>query len=61
LAKSKITVITYKYVLLVGKPEGNKPLRSRWTYNIKIVIGEIVWARMGWTGLAQNRDKPSVP
>jgi hypothetical protein len=44
LAKPKIIVITYKYVLLVGKPEGNRQLgrlRSRWVYNIKIDLGRI--------------------
>jgi hypothetical protein len=34
------------YSLLMGKPEGNKPLgrpRRRWVDNIKMNIGEIRW------------------
>jgi hypothetical protein len=34
------------YRLLVGKPEGKRPLgrpRQRWVDNIKMDLGEIVW------------------
>jgi hypothetical protein len=43
------------YRLLVGKPEGKRPL-YRWIYNIKMCLGEI---RCGgyWIGLIQDRDK----
>jgi hypothetical protein len=48
------------YGILVGKPEGNKPL-GRQIYklvdNIKIDIGDIVWDGVDWIGLAQDRDK----
>jgi hypothetical protein len=46
------------YGLLVGKPEGKKPLgrlRHRWTYNIKMDLLEIGLSVMDWTGLAQDR------
>jgi hypothetical protein len=48
------------YGLLVGKPEGKRPLgrpRRRWVDNIKIDLGEIGWGGLGWIGLAQDRDK----
>jgi hypothetical protein len=48
------------YRLLVGKPEGKRPLgrpRRRWVDNIKIYLLEIGWARVDWMGLAQDRDK----
>ena len=37
------------YRILVGKPEGRRPLRrlgSRWEHSIKIDIQEVVWSRM---------------
>jgi hypothetical protein len=46
--------------LLVGKPEGKRPLRRpRCTqeHNIKIVLKEIGWGDMGWINLAQDRDQ----
>jgi hypothetical protein len=48
------------YRLLVGKPEGKRPLgrpRCRWVDNIKINLLEIGWGGVDWTGLAQDRDK----
>jgi hypothetical protein len=42
--------------LLVGKPEGKRPLgrpRRRWVVNIKIELLEIGWGGVGWIG----RDK----
>jgi hypothetical protein len=47
------------YRLLVGKPEGKRPLgkpRRRWVDNIKIDLGEIGWGGVDWIGLAQDRD-----
>jgi hypothetical protein len=44
------------YRLLVGKPEGKRPLgrpRRRWVDNIKMDILEISWAV--WTGLTWLR------
>jgi hypothetical protein len=48
------------YRLLVGKPEGKKPLgrpTRRWADNIKIDLLEICWDGVDWIGLAQDRDK----
>jgi hypothetical protein len=39
------------YRVLVGKPEGNRPLgipRLRWVVNIKIDLREIGWNGMDW-------------
>jgi hypothetical protein len=44
--------------LLVGKPEGKRPLgrpRRRWIDNIKIDLLEIGLGVVDWIGLAQNR------
>jgi hypothetical protein len=47
------------YRVLVGKPEGKRPLgrqRQRWEDNIKMDLQEVGWG--SWTGyLAQNRDR----
>jgi hypothetical protein len=46
------------YRLLVGKPEGKRPLgrpRRRWTDNIKIDLLEIGLSVVDWIGLAQDR------
>jgi hypothetical protein len=47
------------YRILVGKPEGKRPLgrpRRRWVDNIKIDHKEIGWDGMDWIDLAQERD-----
>ena len=47
------------YRVLVGKPEGKKPLgraRSRWEDNIKMAVQEVGWGRgTGWLVLDQDR------
>jgi hypothetical protein len=46
------------YRLLVGMPEGKRPLgrpRCRWIDNIKIDLLEIGLSVVDWTGLAQDR------
>jgi hypothetical protein len=46
------------YKLLVGKPEGKRPLgrpRCRWIDNIKIHLLEIGLSVVDWIGLAQDR------
>jgi hypothetical protein len=46
------------YRLLVGKPEGKRPLgrpRRRWIDNIKIDLSEIGCGSVDWIGLAQDR------
>jgi hypothetical protein len=48
------------YRLLVGKPEGRRPLgrpRRRWVYNILMNLGEIGWGGVDWIGLSQDMDK----
>jgi hypothetical protein len=37
------------YRILVGKPEGKRPL-GRWVDNIKMDLREIGWNGMVWTG-----------
>jgi hypothetical protein len=46
------------YRLLVGKPEGKRPLgrpRRRWMDNIKMDLLETGVSVVDWTGLAQDR------
>jgi hypothetical protein len=48
------------YRLLVGKPEGRRPLgrpRRRWVDNIRIDLGELGWGDVDWIGLAQDRNR----
>jgi hypothetical protein len=43
------------YGLLVGKPEGKRPLgrpRHRWVDNIRMDLGEVGWGDVDWIGLA---------
>jgi hypothetical protein len=43
------------YRILVGKPEGNRPLgipRRSWVDNIKIDLRQIGWDDMNWIDLA---------
>jgi hypothetical protein len=47
------------YRVLVGKPEGKRPLgrpRRRWEDNIKMDIQEVGGDRGDWMNLAQDRD-----
>jgi hypothetical protein len=51
------------YRLLVGKPEGKRPLGRpicRWVGNIKMDLVEIEWGGVDWIGLAQGREKWSA-
>jgi hypothetical protein len=48
------------YRILVGKPEGKRPLgspRRRWVDNIKMDLGEVGWDSVDWIDLAQDRDR----
>jgi hypothetical protein len=48
------------YRLLVGKPEGKRPLgrpRRRWVDNISMDLGEVGWGDMNWIDLAQDRNR----
>jgi hypothetical protein len=52
--------MAYAYRILVGKPEGKRPLgrsRRRWVDNIKMDLGKIGWDGMDWIELAQDRDQ----
>jgi hypothetical protein len=48
------------YRILVGKPEGKRPLRKRrrrWEDNIKMDLREMGRGGMNWTDLAQDRNQ----
>jgi hypothetical protein len=48
------------YRLLVGKPEGKRPLgrpRCRWVDNIRTDLGEVEWGDVDWIGLAKDRNR----
>jgi len=48
------------YRVLVGKPEGKRPLgrpRRRWEDNITVALQEVGWEGMDWIELAQDRDR----
>jgi hypothetical protein len=48
------------YIVLVGKPEGRRPLgrpRHRWEDDIKMDLQEVRFGGMDWIELAQDRDR----
>ena len=48
------------YRILVGKPEGKRPLeraRRRWEDNIKMYLQEVGCGGMDWIDLGQDRDR----
>ena len=48
------------YRVLVGKPEGKRPIRRprrSWEDNIKMDLQEVVCGGMDWIKLAQDRDR----
>jgi len=48
------------YRVLVGKPEGKRPLgrpRRRWEDNTKMDLQEVICGDMDWIELAQDRDR----
>jgi len=48
------------YRVLVGKPEGRRPLRRprrRWVDYIRMDLQEVECGYMEWIGLAQDRDR----
>jgi hypothetical protein len=48
------------YRLLVGKPEGKRPLgspRRRWVDNIRMDLGEVGWGDVDWICLAKDSNR----
>ena len=48
------------YRVLVGKPEGKRPLwrpRRRWGHNIRMHFQEVRCGYVDWIGMAQDRDR----
>jgi hypothetical protein len=48
------------YRVLVGKPEGKRPLgrpRSRWEFNIKMDLQEVGCRSMDWIDVVRDRDR----
>jgi hypothetical protein len=48
------------YNILVGKPEGNRPLgrlKSRVEDSVRLDLREIGWNVLDWINLAQDRDR----
>jgi hypothetical protein len=48
------------YRLLVGKPEGKRPLgrpRRRWVDNIRVDLGEVGLGDVDWIGPALDRNR----
>jgi hypothetical protein len=48
------------YRLLVGNPEGKRPLgrpRRMCVDNIRIDLGEVRWGDVDWIGLAKDRNR----
>jgi hypothetical protein len=45
------------YRVLVGKPEGKRPLgkrRHRWQHNIDVELQEVGWGGVDWIDLAED-------
>jgi hypothetical protein len=48
------------YRLLVGKPEGKRPLgrpKPKWVDDIRMDLGEMGCGSVDWIGLAQDKDR----
>jgi predicted small integral membrane protein len=47
------------YKLLVGKPEGRRPLERprQWFDNIRMDLLGVGWDDVDWIGLAEDRDR----
>jgi hypothetical protein len=48
------------YRMLVGKPEGRRPLgrpRRRWVVNVRMHLAEVGWDDVDWIGVANDRDR----
>jgi hypothetical protein len=48
------------YILLVGNPEGKRPLgrpRRMWVDNIRMDLGVVRWGDVDWIALAKDRNR----
>ena len=57
---ARIAHVGLAYRVLVGKPEGKRPLgrpRRRWVDNIRMELQEVGCGYVDWIGLAQDRDR----
>ena len=57
---ARIRVKSGVYRVVVGKPEGKRPLgrpRRRWEDNIKMNLQEVGCGGMDWIELPQDRDR----
>jgi hypothetical protein len=48
------------YRLLVGKPEGKRPLgrrKRRWVDNIRMYFGKAEWGDVDWIGMDKGRNR----
>jgi hypothetical protein len=45
------------YTLLVGEPEGKRPLGLSWVDKIRMNLVDVGWGDVDWIGLAQDRDR----
>jgi hypothetical protein len=48
------------YRLLMGKPEGRRPLgrpRRRWLDNMRMDLVEVGWGDEDWIGLVEDRER----
>jgi hypothetical protein len=48
------------YMVLVGKPEGRRPLgrpRRRWEYDVRMDLREIGFGGVDWFRLAEEKDR----
>jgi hypothetical protein len=60
VARMGVVRAWYWYMVLVGKPEGKRPLgrpRRRWEVSIKMDLQEVAGGRGDWMELAQDRDR----
>jgi hypothetical protein len=58
--RSAVGVRERRVQVLVGKPDGKRPLgrlSRRWEDDIKMDLQEAGCGGMDWSGLAQNRDR----
>jgi hypothetical protein len=54
------TCSTHAYNILIGKPEGKRPLgrpMRRWEDNIRMDLRDIGWKGVEWIHLAQDMDR----